>query len=132
MIKLSCAESSWSIPADNLCPFLDALAADFFEWKGSSWDGYSESLRGYFIENAIDPKVKYIRFYVPKRHTVAVSYTWRGTRLREIADKANEPSNKCERYWIDVLVVNQNPVITSGQVIQTTDFIYSCSKIEVF
>mmetsp|Transcript_42193 Transcript_42193/g.88193 ORF Transcript_42193/g.88193 Transcript_42193/m.88193 type:complete len:318 (-) Transcript_42193:1742-2695(-) len=124
--------SSWSIPAENLNPLLDALANDFFEWKGSAWDGYSESLRGYFMKNAIDPKVKYARFYTPQRHTVAVSYTWRGTTLREIAAKADEPSNKCERYWIDVLHVNQNSISTSGQVIQTTDSIYSCSTIEVF
>jgi hypothetical protein len=31
-----------------------------------------------------------------------------------------------------VLIVNQNSISTSDQVIQTTDLIYSCSKIEVF
>ena len=132
LIEFSCAGSSWSIPAVNLSPLLDALSADFFEWKGLTWDGYSESLRGYFMENAIDPKVKYARFYVAQRHTVAASYTWLGTALRQIAAKANEPSNKGERYWIDVLNVDQNSISTSDQVILTTDFIYSRSKIEVF
>ena len=131
-INSSSSLLDWSIPAENLIPLLNELATDFFGWKGLSWDGESESLRGYFIENGIDPKVKYARFYVPQRHTVAVSYTWRNTTLREIADKANEPSNKGERYWIDVLLVNQNAISTSDQVIQTTDYIYSHSKIEVF
>ena len=129
---LSCAGSSWSIPAEKVGPLLETLATDYFEWKGSTWDGYSESMRGYFMANAIDPTVKYRRFYVPRRHTITVSYTWGGTSLRAIAAKANEASKKGERYWIDVLVVNQNAISTSDQVIQTTDYIYSGSKVEVF
>jgi hypothetical protein len=105
----------WSITAENLIPLLDALATDFLAWKGSSWDSYSESLRGYFMEKNIDPKVKYATFYVPQRHTVAVSYSWRGTTLRKIADKANEPSNNCTPArvrggWCEVLQAWQKTV----------------------
>ena len=122
----------WSIPAQNYRPLLDVLKADIFAWNGSIWDGYSESLRAYLRANNIDPKVKYSHFYVQTRHTVAGSYTWRGTNLYRFADKADEACNASKRIWIDVLVVDQNSISASDLVIDTTDSIYDDCEVWVF
>jgi hypothetical protein len=128
---LSCAGSAWSIPAENLGPLLEALASDFFDWKGLPWDGYSESLREYFLDCGIDPTVTYRRFLFRNAtqlpcHILGVALACMQLQQRLM----NHPTDK--RYWIDVLIVNQNAISTSDQVIQTTDSIYSGSKIEVF
>ena len=76
---------------------------------GKEWKGSSEELKKFLVDNKLDPKAnsKYQHYFVNKRHTAAVSYTWRGTNLYDIAAKAELPENINDLVWIDVLVVNQ-------------------------
>jgi hypothetical protein len=85
----------WSVPAKYLRSLLDDLARNYMDWKKSPWDGYSQSLSEYFRENRIDPKIHpaYRHFYVQQAHSVASTYTWKGTNLYQFADKADEQTN---------------------------------------
>ena len=99
-----------------------------------AWDGSSEVLKKFLVDNRIDPKTdsRYKHFFVNRRHTAAVSYTWHGTNLFQIADKAELPENANDLLFIDVLCVNQNSISSSEQVIGTTDSIYCNCKVLVF
>ena len=114
-------------------PLLKAFKSDMLS-IGIEWKGDSETLKKYLQDYRIDPKFdkRYSRFYVNRRHTAAVSYTWRGTNLFEIADKAELSENLNELVWNDVLVVNQFSISSSDQVIGTTDIIYCNCKVWVF
>ena len=114
-------------------PLLKAFKSDMLS-IGIEWKGDSETLKKYLQDYRIDPKFdkRYSRFYVNRRHTAAVSYTWRGTNLFEIADKAELSENLNELVWNDVLVVNQFSISSSDQVICTTDIIYCNCKVWVF
>ena len=128
-----CAGGFWSIPAENLSPLLEAIKADFLASSGESWNGYSETLKEYLMKNKIDPKIKYQRFYVNKRHTAAATYTWRGTSLYDIAKKAGDSCNVGKLLFIDVLVVTQfGAELTSDQVMETTDGYYDDCEVWVF
>jgi tetratricopeptide (TPR) repeat protein len=122
----------WSIPCYNLRPLLEKIGKDMKASTGSDWDGYSETLRSYLVQNKIDPRIKYGDFYVNERHTVAGSYTWRGTTLHKFADKADDPINRNKRIWIDVLVVPQFSIVSSPQVIATTDINYLNCEVWIF
>ena len=128
-----CAGRAWSIPSENLRPLLEVIKADILESSGSIWNGYSETLKEYFMKNKIDPKIKYGKFYVNKRRTAACSYTWRGTSLYKIAGKADDTCNVGKLLFIDVLVVTQfGSELTSDQVIETTDECYDNCEVWVF
>ena len=101
---------------------------------GIAWDGASEVLKKYLVENRIDLKVdsRYQHFFVSRRHTVATSYTWRGTNLLQMADKAELAENIGDLLFIDVLCVTQFTISSSAQVINTTDLIYCNCKVLVF
>jgi hypothetical protein len=101
---------------------------------GIAWDGSSEALKKFLVQNRIDPKVdsRYQRFYVRRRHTAATSYTWSGTTLYNIADTAELPENQSDLVWNDVLVVCQFRISSSEQVVSTTDLIYCNCKVWVF
>ena len=116
-----------------LRPLLEALQSDLSA-TGIEWKGDSETLKEYLQTKQIDPKVhsRYRRFFVNRRHTASVSYTWRGTSLFEIADKAELPENLNELVWIDVLVVSQFSISSSDQVVGTTYGIYRKCKVWVF
>ena len=116
-----------------LRPLLEALQSDLSA-TGIEWKGDSETLKEYLQTKQIDPKVhsRYRRFFVNRRHTASVSYTWRGTSLFEIADKAELPENLNELVWIDVLVVSQFSISSSDQVVGTTYGIYCKCKVWVF
>jgi tetratricopeptide (TPR) repeat protein len=130
---LLCAGGFWSIPSENLRLLLEAIKADMLKSSGLIWDGYSEMLKEYFMKNKIDPKITYRRFYVNKRHTAACSYTWRGTNLNKIADKADNSCNAGKSLFIDVLVITQfGAELTSDQVIETTDRCYDDCEVWVF
>jgi hypothetical protein len=124
----------FSIPSKHVRPLLDKLKADIRSWNGSNWSGDSETLKEYFKQNRIDPKIdpRYKHYFDRKRHDVAGSYTWRFTNLYEFADKADEPSNADKLLWIDVLVVPQFSISSSDQVIITTDTIYYDCEVWVF
>mmetsp|Transcript_52339 Transcript_52339/g.109204 ORF Transcript_52339/g.109204 Transcript_52339/m.109204 type:complete len:152 (+) Transcript_52339:186-641(+) len=130
---MSWFHADWSIPSKNLRSLLDALKADMSEAR-IAWDGSSETLKKFLVENRIDPKVdrRYQHFFVSRRHTATTSYTWRGTNLYQMADKAELPENVNDLLWNDVLVVNQFSISSSSQVINTTDLIYSNCKVLVF
>ena len=123
----------WSIPAKKFRPLIEALRNDMAS-AGIKWKGDSETLKSHFHKNKIDPKFdsRYRHFYINRRHSVAVSYTWRGTNLFEIADKAELPVNLSELVWNDVLIVNQFSISSSEQVVGTTDQIYCDCKVWVF
>ena len=109
-----------------------AIKADISVLSGLDWNGYSETLKNYFVKNEIDPKTKYRRFYSNKRHTAAGSYTWLGTNLYKFADKADESRNAGKSLFIDVLVVTQfGSKLTSDQVIETTDECYENCEVWV-
>ena len=122
-----------SIPSKNFRPLLEALKSDMAA-ADIQWKGDSETLKKYFHEKKIDPKFdsRYQHFYVNRRHTAAVSYTWRGTNLYVIADKAELSENLGEFVWNDVLIVNQYSISSSEQVVGTTGQIYSNCKVWVF
>jgi len=130
-MALECADF-WSIPCYNLRPLLKKIGKDMKASTGSDWDGYSETLRSYLVQNEVDPRVKYGDFYVNERHTVAGSYTWRGTKLHKFADKADDPTNRNKRIWIDVLVVPQFSIVSSPQVIATTEINYLNCEVWIF
>ena len=106
-------------------PLLDKLKADMLK-AAVAWDGSSEVLKKFLVENKIDPKTdsRYLHFFVNRRHTAASSFTWRGTNLYKMAEQAELPENANDLLFIDVLVVNQNGISSSAQVIGTTDSIY--------
>ena len=99
-----------------------------------SWDGSSEALKKFLVDYRIDPKTdsRYQHFFVKRRHTAATSYTWRGTNLYQMADRAELAENANDLVFIDVLVVNQFSISSSAQVINTTDLIYCNCKVWVF
>jgi hypothetical protein len=101
---------------------------------GIEWNGSSEDLKKFLVEKKIDPKVdsRYQHFYVNQRHTAASSYTWRITNLMQMADKAELPENINEFLFCDVLIVNQNSISSSVEVISTTDSVYCNCKVLVF
>ena len=72
-----------SIKVSNLKPLLLAIKADF-----PQWDYMSESLRGLFIANRIDPKFRYERFYSEEPADIVVTYTWKGKSLPDLAGVA--------------------------------------------
>ena len=105
--------SSLSIPTDKLRPLLDAIQEDHPQWDGNSW-----SLASIFQKGRIDPKVKYARFYSPKKPFLVISYTWWFTSLRRLVDICDGKIREgCDRFhaplhlgkttWIDVLFVCQ-------------------------
>jgi hypothetical protein len=125
--------ADWSLPSKNLRPLLDALKADMLIAE-ITWDGSSEALKKYLVDNRIDPNVdsRYQHFFVSRRHTAATSYTWRGTNLYQMANTAELAENVSELLFIDVLLVNQIGISSSAQVINTTDLIYCNCKVLVF
>jgi TPR repeat protein len=105
--------SSRSIPVEKLRALLDAIKADHPEW-----DGFSQSLAGIFKALRIDPKIVYAKFYSDKKPFLVVSYTWRSTSLRQLADICDGTSAAGQNYfgrplhlgkttWIDVLFTCQ-------------------------
>jgi hypothetical protein len=91
---------------------------------GIAWDGSSEALKKFLVDNRIDPKVdsRYQHFFIKRRHTAATSYTWRGTNLYKMANKTELPENINDLLFIDVLVVNQFSISSSKQVINNIQY----------
>ena len=105
--------SSRSIPTDKLRGLLDAIQKDH-----PRWDGFSQSLADIFKEGRIDPKVTYAIYYSDKTPVLVISYTWRETSLRRLADICDGTDDDgCDRFgkplhvgkttWIDVLFTPQ-------------------------
>ena len=101
-------------------PLLEAVQSDLSA-AGIEWRGDSETLKKHLQANQIDPKtdIRFRRFFANRRHTAAVSYTWKGTNLFQIAEKANLQENLSELVWNDVLVVKQVSISSSDQVVNT-------------
>ena len=123
----------YAVPSKVLRSLLVALKAEMSA-ESITWDGSSEELKKYLVDKKLDPKAhsKFQHYFVNMRHTAAVSYTWRGTNLYKIAQKAKLPENEDDLVWIDVLVVNQFSISSSEQVIGTTGQIYFRCKVYVF
>ena len=84
--------------------------------------------------NQIDLKVdsRYRHFYVNRRHTAAVSYTWCGTSLFYIAGITKLLPNVSEFVWIDVLVLNQFSNSSPELVVGAIERIYRSCKVWVY
>jgi TPR repeat protein len=105
--------NSRSIPVEKLRDLLDAIKTDH-----PQWDGFSQTLADIFKAGLIDPKVKYARFYSSREPFLVISYTWRSTSLRRLAnicdgtdpagcDFFGKPLHLGKTTWIDVLFTPQ-------------------------
>ena len=95
--------TDYAVPSKSLRPLLDALKAEMAASDPSkAWNGSSEDLKKYLVDTKLDPKAnsKYQHFFVNKRHTAAVSYTWRGTNVYDIAAKAELPELRRTLYGL--------------------------------
>lgn len=113
-----------SIPTENLRPLLTAIKGDF-----PGWDLSSEPLRVIFMNEKIDPKIKYSYFYSEKQPWMVVTYGWNNSkldRLADICDTTDEDGNLLHRgktIWIDVLMTRQfctkDRPLNAQQVVKT-------------
>ncbi len=138
MIIYSGKNNSRSIPVENLRDLLDAIMADH-----PQWDGFSQTLADIFKAGRIDPKVKYARFYSSREPFLAISYTWRSTSLRRLADICygtnpdgcnilGTPLHVGKTTWIDVLFTPQfdlDPSTENSQkIVDITAELYGNAK----